>query len=300
MRTGNQIAYIFTDVIPAGIVFLSNEWTHILTDIGSFTGTFFMNLAGNIVKIVKNIPGLVNGSVNFGDLWTPLATGFKSTIEQLPVIADREKGELEKSLEQESDTLTDSFANGLGSHLSQQGQHAQDVTKTVTDKIKQMFKLPPVKAPAMPKMDAFKPKLDPSNLSLSITPEIKRADAVLLGSAQADAFKYGGNQLSTALTTGKHGSLIPPPSPLPTSTTIPTPPTPTPPSGMNDFVSWQKSQMVKDTDLLTKIEVNSRTPQFAPSTIFKDAVWHSSEYMNRDISQRQPQQRRNVQGLAIS
>jgi len=94
----NQVQHFFTVVIPTYLKWLRENWFNILITIGANTLSFFENLAGNVVNVLKNLPALMSGQVNFADLWKPLTTGFVNVIEELPQIAERQMGPLEAML----------------------------------------------------------------------------------------------------------------------------------------------------------------------------------------------------------
>ncbi|HEX8348646.1 MAG TPA: tape measure protein [Hymenobacter sp.] len=125
VRAGNETEYVFGTVIPAYATWLGSNLGNIFTDIGNLATTTFSNLADNIVKVMSNLPGLLSGAVSFGDLWTPLTDGFKSTLSELPQIAQRQAGALEQSLQGQRDALannlTNSWANSVTDAQRQSG-----------------------------------------------------------------------------------------------------------------------------------------------------------------------------------
>lgn len=110
----NQTVHFFTEVVPSVLEWFANNWREILTDVGNFTMTVFSNLGSNIVNVIKNIPGLISGSVSFGELWTPLTDGFKATLQEMPDIAERQMGPIEEALSEEVQGLNSKFAAGFG------------------------------------------------------------------------------------------------------------------------------------------------------------------------------------------
>ena len=116
VKLGNQVSYVFTDVIPGTAKWLGN----VFSNLASYTGTVLSNIATNIVGVFSNLPGLISGSTSWGDIWKPLESGFESTMQALPQIADREVGGMEKALGDESDRLTGKLSQGLGQYLVDQ------------------------------------------------------------------------------------------------------------------------------------------------------------------------------------
>jgi hypothetical protein len=132
----NEIEHFFTQVLPALLSWFGRNWQDVFTDAFNFTTTVLSNLASNIVKILSNLPGLVAGTVSFGELWTPLTEGFTSALKELPDIPAREIGAVEQALTEEVNSLTrglgESFeafkASKQGKLLDEEGQQ-----KTVKD-----------------------------------------------------------------------------------------------------------------------------------------------------------------------
>ena len=94
----NQAIHFFTETIPSTLTWFLDNWKDIFKTLFDFTKTVFINLADNIADIIQNIPALIRGKVDLSDLWTPITEGFKSSLSELPEIADREMGGLEKQL----------------------------------------------------------------------------------------------------------------------------------------------------------------------------------------------------------
>ncbi len=110
VKTGNQIVWVFTDVIPTALRWLKDEWGAIWNNIYEGTTALFRNLFNNIVNIIKNIPGLISGSVSLSDLWQPLMKDAQFAVIKALDIPERIKGQLETQL---SDSI-DAQAKALG------------------------------------------------------------------------------------------------------------------------------------------------------------------------------------------
>jgi tape measure domain-containing protein len=182
---GNEVAYVFTGIIWPAIQWISSQ----LFDFVRWTGNVFSNLGSNIVAVFSNLPGLIRGSVKFGDIWTPLTEGFKSEAQSWPGIAARVAGPLEKGLTDQFNQLSDKFGTGLGDHLANNTQKAAAIVKTttkgITSAIDKATKPEKIEVPKIPKPDPLKldASINPQNLSVGITPEIKHAQAIRSGSA---------------------------------------------------------------------------------------------------------------------
>ncbi len=87
---------IFTGIIPTTLKWLVTNWKSIFEWIADFTLTTFENLGTNIVAIVKNIPDLIRGKVDFGDIWKPLTDGMVATVADFPDVFTRELSSEEK------------------------------------------------------------------------------------------------------------------------------------------------------------------------------------------------------------
>ena len=129
---GNEIAHVFTGVIPDVLQWLSRSWREILVSLFDYTTTVFSNLAGNIYEIVSNLPGLISGDKSFDDLWTPLTDGFRSSMAELPDIAAREVGDVEAALRQRSDDLGGEIASGYSDYMAAQAQAAEAGADSIT------------------------------------------------------------------------------------------------------------------------------------------------------------------------
>lgn len=110
VRFSNQVVYFFGEVIPGWLKWLGENWYEIFTDIASFTGTVAVNIWNNLASLWDGIVSLFSGE-GFTFEWTPLTEGFESAIKQLPQIAEREMGPLEKQLQDQLNGLADNLVN---------------------------------------------------------------------------------------------------------------------------------------------------------------------------------------------
>jgi hypothetical protein len=101
---GNQAAYTFTDVIPAYLVYMWDNWRNILDNVWRYTKTVTANVFENLKRFGESIADwFVGGEWTFE--WTALTEGFESSLAELPRIAAREITGLEKQLSDEIDYL---------------------------------------------------------------------------------------------------------------------------------------------------------------------------------------------------
>lgn len=137
VKFANEIQYFFGTVIPGVISWLADNWQSILTDMANFQLTVFGNIARNIWNFVKNLPGLISGSVNFSEIWTPLTDGFKATLKELPQYADRVAGPLEKALSDQitanSKSLGNDYASFIQDRMKELEQQSADVQASLAN-----------------------------------------------------------------------------------------------------------------------------------------------------------------------
>lgn len=100
----NQTIHFFTVAIPGYLDWFGQHWHEVFLDIVNFTSTVASNIWTNLKNLWDGIISLFSGD-GFHFEWTPLTDGFKSAITELPKIAEREIGPLEKSLGAQMDSL---------------------------------------------------------------------------------------------------------------------------------------------------------------------------------------------------
>jgi len=184
VRTGNQIQYTFTEVIPALLDWFANNWRDIFTTLWNFTSSVFVNMAKNIGNFFAAVWSMLKGD-GFDFQWTALTDGFESTLKELPKIAERQVGPLEKSLQDQADTLKGAFQLGLGEYLNQQDKKAKDAAKGFTSGFNKAVDA--IKAPTIPpaKLDIqanTQPLQDVGDAAQKASDNLK---AMFAGSAEA-------------------------------------------------------------------------------------------------------------------
>ena len=97
---GNSVAYFFTDQLPVYFQWFIDNWGNLWTDALSITQTVFTNLGENVANNMQAIwDYIASGGTTALELsWAPLLDGFKTTVSEIPQIADRIPSELEASL----------------------------------------------------------------------------------------------------------------------------------------------------------------------------------------------------------
>ena len=104
VRFANETVHFFTEVIPATLAWFRDNWRDIFTDVVNFTATVAGNIWTNLKNLWEAIKGLFSGD-GFSFEWTGLTEGFESAVKELPNIAEREIGPLEKSLRDQLDDV---------------------------------------------------------------------------------------------------------------------------------------------------------------------------------------------------
>lgn len=125
----NQVIHFFTVAIPAYLTWFANNWRDIFTDIWNITKTVAGNIWENLKNLWNGIVGLFKGE-GFSFEWTPLTEGFKSAIKELPNIAEREMGPLEKQMKARLDELGGELADAW------QKEQAGKTAKTPEQRVK--------------------------------------------------------------------------------------------------------------------------------------------------------------------
>lgn len=113
VTTFNDLAYWLTDKMPAYLTWFGENWTNVFVDIASGTATIFTNLASNIGNAMRAIWDFIKsgGTADLELAWTPLLTGFESTVAALPEIPERAMTELEKALQEQSQQIGTQLAD---------------------------------------------------------------------------------------------------------------------------------------------------------------------------------------------
>jgi phage-related protein len=99
----------------------------------SFTKNLFKNIGKNIVSVVKNIPALISGDKSITEMWTPLTKGFENSIKEMPKIAERQRGELEKSLASDVGRLGDQLGTAIGENVLRRQAEVTSAMKSIGD-----------------------------------------------------------------------------------------------------------------------------------------------------------------------
>jgi tape measure domain-containing protein len=188
VRIGNQIAYTFTEAIPALLNWFAGNWRDIFTSMWNYTTTVFTNMAKNIGGFFAAVwSALKGGGFNFE--WTGLLDGFESTLKELPKIADRQIGPLEQALSDRAASLSTSLGVGLGEYLAKQQQAAKDATKSLRGGL-EIPKPPALEAPTMPPVKVNVDSSEIDDISQAATKASADLKALFSNSAESQKARF--------------------------------------------------------------------------------------------------------------
>ncbi len=86
--------------LPIYLGWLLDNWQDILKTMADAFSSFTVNLATNLTNLGTAIWNWIKGG-DWDFEWTPLLQGFESSLKQMPAIAERELGALEKDLQKQ-------------------------------------------------------------------------------------------------------------------------------------------------------------------------------------------------------
>jgi len=115
VRFASQVKHFFVDVIPATLKWFAENWRDIFTTMWRFTKTVAVNIGRNLKALWDAIIGFVKGE-GWNFKWTPLLEGFESAIKELPKIAARQVGPLERELQGRVDALGEQLSKDWQAH----------------------------------------------------------------------------------------------------------------------------------------------------------------------------------------
>lgn len=173
----NVVEHFFTQEMPAFLDWFATNWRTIFEDAFNFATTVFKNLGTNIVELVKNIPGLIAGTVNFEDIWKPLTEGFERLSPEL-ILPERVMGELEMQLRKEAEAQQKALAESFESFKQGKLIEFESARELLPDDVKKQTKDDALDlGTALGKSITDKVK--------EATKEVQKFDAALAGSAEA-------------------------------------------------------------------------------------------------------------------
>lgn len=113
-----EVVYFITKVIPEYLSWFGRNWKNIFVDIGNLTTTIFKNLWSNVKAIWKSITDVFSGEGLHAPKFVGLLDGFQSSLEELPKIAAREMGSVERELGKNVDKLQDKLGKAFDEKLA--------------------------------------------------------------------------------------------------------------------------------------------------------------------------------------
>ena len=112
VRFAGQAKHFLLKVIPGYLIWFKDNWRDIFVTIARGVLVMAKNIWTNLKSLWKSIKGMFSGK-GWKFEWTNLLEGFESAVKELPKIADREIGTLEKGL---SDRLGDQLQQDWAEH----------------------------------------------------------------------------------------------------------------------------------------------------------------------------------------
>jgi hypothetical protein len=105
VRVFEGIKHLFTKQAPAWIKWLVDNWARMFKDMAEAIKQIVTNMSMNLLKFFMKVQQWMRGDFSGGFQWTGLLEGFESTLDELPKIAARKKGKLERRLEAETNDM---------------------------------------------------------------------------------------------------------------------------------------------------------------------------------------------------
>lgn len=115
---GNQVSHFFTSTIPAVLNWFATNWREVLSDAINYVLRVFLNFGANVIRIFRNLPGLIRGRVRWDEVWHPLTEGFQRTAAELNLPV-RIQGQIEQALRREVGELNREFEEGFDAFRDQ-------------------------------------------------------------------------------------------------------------------------------------------------------------------------------------
>ena len=119
VKFGNQVGHLFTKQIPYVFGWFRDHGLEIAMNLTANMLTLFENLGANIVAVFSNLPGLINGSVSFGEILTPLNDGMLEVVQHAIELPKRVEGGIEQVLRKDLESLQSEISTGLSDHIQQ-------------------------------------------------------------------------------------------------------------------------------------------------------------------------------------
>lgn len=118
LEMGNILAHLFTEVLPKYLTWFGDNWISIFENIGRAEIAILSNMWKNFTSFFDGLMSYIRGE-GFEWQWTGLLDGFKSTLAELPQIAERVPGELESMFKDMADEAGNSIGDAFDKNLAE-------------------------------------------------------------------------------------------------------------------------------------------------------------------------------------
>ncbi len=125
VKFGGQTKHFFTEAIPGYLKWFKGNWRDVFQTIWNGLKTFAKNVWTNLKNLWSAIVGLFKGE-GWDFKWTGLMDGFESAVKELPKIAEREIGPLEKELAARMGNLGEELGKKWDAHRAADGPEKAD------------------------------------------------------------------------------------------------------------------------------------------------------------------------------
>jgi hypothetical protein len=126
---GNNIAYFFTDQLPAYLDWFGKNWHQVFFTAFDFVTTAMINVGKNIRAVWSAVLDFIAGN-GFSVDFTPILDGFVSTIGKLPDIPPRAMSELETNLQADVTTIGNRLGTSFDEIVTERLATLADMQKT--------------------------------------------------------------------------------------------------------------------------------------------------------------------------
>jgi hypothetical protein len=96
-------------------------------------------LIKNIISMMKSLPGLIAGTTNLADIWTPLTEGFVARVPELKDISKRQISDTEKALTAEVAAQQEKVAGAYNKFKNKAAENAVPEAKKLVDAAKPVW-----------------------------------------------------------------------------------------------------------------------------------------------------------------
>ncbi|MBN1435679.1 MAG: hypothetical protein JW936_01265 [Sedimentisphaerales bacterium] len=124
-----DVKYWFSTTIPAYLSWLGRNWYRIFVDIGRGVATVVTNMWNNIRNFFSAVWSWLSGD-GWDFEWTSLTEGFKSSLEELPRIAERAMTDTERYMSDSMDDIRQTIAERMAGEVA-----GPDIAASVADSI---------------------------------------------------------------------------------------------------------------------------------------------------------------------